>query len=199
MAANAVAIKRLASEFVKLVDDPVPGIVARPVDEAAMAGRWSFALLGPPDSAYEGGVFTGFLDFPSDYPHSPPRMKFDPPITHPNVYATGERKGEVCISILHAGEDRYGYERLEERWSPVHGVRSILLSVTTMLADVNIESPANIDAAKLYSRDRPAFQAVVRWEVERSLGLAGGGSGRGATSAAATGGGAGGGGGGHRR
>lgn len=185
--ANAVAIKRLTSEFMKLVDDPVPGIVARPVDEAAMGGRWSFALVGPPDSAYEGGVFTGFLDFPADYPHSPPKMRFDPPITHPNVYATGDRRGEVCISILHAGADRYGYERLEERWSPVHGVRSILLSVTTMLADVNIESPANIDAAKLYSRDRPAFQAVVRAEVERSLGLGGAGGGGGGARAAAGG------------
>lgn len=56
--------------------------------------------------------------------------------------------GNVCISILHEpGDDRYGYEKPEERWLPVHTVETILLSVISMLADPNYESPANVDAA----------------------------------------------------
>jgi ubiquitin-protein ligase len=36
--------------------------------------------------------------------------------------------GEVCISILHPpGEDKWGYEKASERWTPVHTVESILL------------------------------------------------------------------------
>ena len=51
-------------------------------------------------------------------------------------------------SILHApGEDSYGYEAAAERWRPIHTAESILLSVISMLADPNTESPANIDAA----------------------------------------------------
>ena len=51
-------------------------------------------------------------------------------------------------SILHApGEDVHGYESAEERWRPIHTAESILLSIISMLADPNIESPANIDAA----------------------------------------------------
>lgn len=42
---------------------------------------------------------------------------------------------------------RWGYERPEERWLPVHTVETILLSVISMLADPNFESPANVDAA----------------------------------------------------
>lgn len=45
------------------------------------------------------------------------------------------------------GEDKYGYERPEERWLPVHTVETILLSVISMLSDPNDQSPANIDAA----------------------------------------------------
>ena len=58
------------------------------------------------------------------------------------------KEGDVCISILHEpGEDRYGYEKPEERWLPIHTVESILLSVISMIAGPNDESPANVDAA----------------------------------------------------
>ena len=54
----------------------------------------------------------------------------------------------MCISILHdPGEDKFGYERPEERWLPIHTVTTIMMSVISMLADPNDESPANIDAA----------------------------------------------------
>lgn len=58
------------------------------------------------------------------------------------------KTGDVCISILHdPGEDKYGYERPEERWLPIHTVETIMVSVISMLADPNDESPANLDAA----------------------------------------------------
>jgi ubiquitin-conjugating enzyme E2 G1 len=54
----------------------------------------------------------------------------------------------VCISILHPpGDDKYGYEKAEERWLPVHTAETILLSVISMLSDPNDQSPANIEAA----------------------------------------------------
>lgn len=56
--------------------------------------------------------------------------------------------GNVCISILHEpGDDKYGYEKASERWLPIHTVETILVSVISMLADPNDESPANVDAA----------------------------------------------------
>lgn len=54
----------------------------------------------------------------------------------------------MCISILHEpGDDKWGYEKASERWLPVHTVETILISVISMLADPNDESPANVDAA----------------------------------------------------
>ncbi len=54
----------------------------------------------------------------------------------------------MCISILHEpGEDKWGYEKPEERWLPIHTVETIAISVISMLADPNDESPANVDAA----------------------------------------------------
>lgn len=66
-----------------------------------------------------------------------------------NLYSfTVDKNGDVCISILHEpGDDKFGYEKASERWLPVHTVETILISVISMLADPNDESPANVDAA----------------------------------------------------
>ena len=57
-------------------------------------------------------MFRATMRFPSDYPLSPPKLRFTTPLWHPNIYGPGARAGEVCISILHApGNDQFGYER----------------------------------------------------------------------------------------
>jgi len=43
-------------------------------------------------------------------------------------------------------------ERAEERWRPILGVESIIVSVISMLSDPNDDSPANIDAAVSFDR-----------------------------------------------
>jgi ubiquitin-protein ligase len=116
-----------------------------------------------------GGFFRAQLTFPPEYPHLPPKLRFIPPpqIFHPNVYPNGE----VCISILHPPEeDKYGYESAAERWSPVQTPESILLSVISMLSSPNDESPANVDAAKLWREDEKEFKRRCRRIVRESLG-----------------------------
>ncbi len=79
--------------------------------------------------------------------------------------------GTVCISILHPPEeDKYGYEHLNERWSPVQTPETILISVISMLSDPNDESPADPDAALLWRDNRKEFGRRVRKCVRTSLG-----------------------------
>lgn len=44
----------------------------------------NFMLRGPEGTPFEGGVFAARLNFPSDYPLSPPKMQFLTEIFHPN-------------------------------------------------------------------------------------------------------------------
>ena len=127
---------------------------------------WELMIVGPPDTLYEGGFFQCKLEFPSDFPSLPPVMTFKTPIWHPNVYESGV----VCISILHPpGEDRYNeLETAAERWRPILGVESIIVSVISMLSDPNDDSPANIDAAVMWRNDKAAFKKKVRDIVRRS-------------------------------
>ncbi|KAL4999987.1 ubiquitin-conjugating enzyme/RWD-like protein [Aspergillus recurvatus] len=118
-------------------------------------------------NAVLGGFFRARLSFPPEYPHMPPKMKFEPPLFHPNIYPNGE----VCISILHPPEeDKYGYESAAERWSPVQTPETILISVISMLSSPNDESAANVEAARLWRDDPKEFKRRVRKCVRESLG-----------------------------
>lgn len=64
-----------------------------------------------------------------------------------------------------------GYECSSERWSPVQSVEKILLSVISMLAEPNVESGANVDAAKMWREDRDQFNRIADHLVRKSLGL----------------------------
>eukprot|EP01121_Diplochlamys_sp_Union-15-3_P000604 TRINITY_DN1051_c0_g2_i1.p1 TRINITY_DN1051_c0_g2~~TRINITY_DN1051_c0_g2_i1.p1 ORF type:complete len:170 (-),score=19.76 TRINITY_DN1051_c0_g2_i1:80-589(-) len=162
---ESTAALLLSKQLRELQKSPVEGFSAGLVDDSNLF-EWQICIVGPTDTLYEGGMFNAILTFPPDYPNMPPKMRFTTSIWHPNVY----ENGEVCISILHPpGEDKYGYEKASERWLPIHGVESILISVISMLSDPNDQSPANIEAAKQWRNDKNAFKKKVRVCVERSL------------------------------
>ncbi|KAL2810003.1 hypothetical protein BJX63DRAFT_423369 [Aspergillus granulosus] len=147
-------------------DKDIPGISCGLVDNNVF--EWEVMLMISDDvKLYGGGFFRARLSFPSEYPHMPPKMKFESPLFHPNIYPNGE----VCISILHPPEeDKYGYESAAERWSPVQTPETILLSVISMLSSPNDESPANVEAARLWREDPKEFKKRVRQCVRESLG-----------------------------
>ncbi|KAK8167665.1 ubiquitin-conjugating enzyme/RWD-like protein [Phyllosticta citrichinensis] len=146
-------------------DKDIPGISVGLVDNNVF--EWEVMLMISDDCKfYGGGFFRARLSFPSEYPLLPPKMKFETPIFHPNIYPSGE----VCISILHPpGDDKYGYESASERWSPVQTPETILLSVISMLSSPNDESPANVEAGRLWREDSKEFKKRVRKCVRDSL------------------------------
>ncbi|KAL3318605.1 Ubiquitin-conjugating enzyme E2 G2 [Cichlidogyrus casuarinus] len=154
-------------EYQQLVKNPTEGIVAGPADDNDYF-KWEAYVRGPPDTPFEGGVFKAELIFPPKYPISPPKMRFLSKIFHPNIY----EDGRVCISILHEPtEDPTGYESVQERWSPILSVEKILVSVISMLAQPNVESPANVEAARCYRENREEFNRIAKSHVAQSLGM----------------------------
>jgi len=155
----------LTKQLGELNKNPVEGFSAGLIDDEDIY-NWEVLIIGPTDTYFEGGFFKTHLTFPRDYPVNPPKMKFVSEIWHPNIDA---KSGDVCISILHApGEDKYGYERPEERWLPIHTVETIIMSVISMLSEPNDESPANIDAAKDWRENREDFRKKVAKCVRKS-------------------------------
>lgn len=181
-----VAFKRLTKEYQDLTKDAPEGIIAGPRSEDDYF-NWIAMFSGPEGTPFEGGVFEAELKFPEDYPLKPPEMRFLDRMWHPNgIFAsskdllTGSEAndilvypdGKVCISILHpAGDDPNHYELASERWSPIQSVEKILISVMSLLAEPNDESPANIEAAKMWRDRRDEYEKTVRKYMKQSLGI----------------------------
>lgn len=66
---------------------------------------------------YEGLRYRLSLEFPAGYPYQAPRVKFVTPCFHPNV----DEQGHICLDIL------------KDKWSALYDVRSILLSIQSLL------------------------------------------------------------------
>lgn len=150
-----------------MLKNPTEGILAGPASEDNFF-EWEALIEGPPGTPFEFGVFVATLSFPRNYPLSPPKMQFKSTLFHPNIYTDGR----VCISILHqAGEDPTGYETASENWNPVQTVEKILLSVLSMIAAPNDQSPANVDAAKMWRNNREEFNKMADKCVRMTLSL----------------------------
>jgi len=150
----AIAAVKISKDLKMMKEDPVEGIYCELVDDSNLFD-WRIYIEGPGDSPYQGGIFQAKMEFPKDYPMSPPKLRFVSEFWHPNVYPDGR----VCISILHPpGEDALNPdERPEERWLPTQTVSTIMLSVISMLNAPNINSPANVDASVEWRDQRPRF------------------------------------------
>ncbi|XP_039251928.1 ubiquitin-conjugating enzyme E2 R2-like [Styela clava] len=158
--------KILGAELAKMHEQPVEGFAIRLVDSNLY--DWHVALFGPPNTLYQGGYFKAHMKFPMDYPYSPPSFRFLSKMWHPNIY----ENGEVCISILHPPvDDPQSGELPSERWNPTQNVRTILLSVISLLNEPNTFSPANVDASVQYRKWKDSkgkekeYEAIVRKQV----------------------------------
>ncbi|XP_071964310.1 ubiquitin-conjugating enzyme E2 R2-like [Antedon mediterranea] len=145
---SASALRALSLEYRKLQEEPVEGFNVKLADESNLF-IWNVVIFGPPETLYEGGYFKAMMAFPPGYPYYPPTFKFLTKMWHPNIYETGD----VCISILHPPvDDPQSGELPSERWNPTQSVRTILLSVISLLNEPNTFSPANVDASVMYRK-----------------------------------------------
>ena len=127
-------------------------ISASPINDANLL-EWKACIFGPSNSAFESGVFNLRLSFPITYPDQPPKVRFISPIFHPNVY----KDGQICIDIL------------QSKWSPAYTITTLITSLTSLLTDPNINSPANTDAAYVYVHNRKEYKRKVRRCISESL------------------------------
>jgi len=80
--------------------------------------EWLFAISGPPDSEFAGGVYLGRILLPPEYPMKPPAFVF---LTPNGRFETGAR---VCLSIS---------QHHPEEWQPSWGVRTALTALQAFL------------------------------------------------------------------
>ncbi|KAJ8284153.1 hypothetical protein COCON_G00030030 [Conger conger] len=148
---SGIALSRLAQERKAWRKDHPFGFVAVPTknpDGTMNLMNWECAIPGKKGTPWEGGLFKLRMLFKDDYPSSPPKCKFEPPLFHPNVYPSGT----VCLSILEEDKD----------WRPAITIKQILLGIQELLNEPNIQDPAQAEAYTIYCQNRVEYEKRSR-------------------------------------
>ncbi|KAM6577627.1 hypothetical protein CsatB_029464 [Cannabis sativa] len=137
-------LKRLQSELMALMMGGDPGVSAFPEEDNIFC--WKGTITGSKETVFEGTEYRLSLSFSNDYPFKPPKVKFETSCFHPNV----DVYGNICLDIL------------QDKWSSAYDVRTILLSIQSLLGEPNISSPLNTQAAQLWSNQEEYRKTVEK-------------------------------------
>jgi ubiquitin-protein ligase len=113
------------------------------------------AIIGPAGTPYADCPLIYELEYPKDYPHSPPNVKF---ITsdgatrfHPNMYVDGK----VCLSILGTWTG--------PKWSPILTTTNIMETIESLLDENPLRNePGDRETLTLESSRAKVYADVVR-------------------------------------
>lgn len=134
----ALLNKRIQQEIKDINENPITNCSAGPYNDNDIT-RWKAVIIGPEGTPYHSGVFELEVQFTSEYPFKPPKIKFITPIYHCNI----NKQGGICLDILR-----------DNTWSPALTVSKVLLSICSLLSDPNPKDPLVPEIAELYIKDR---------------------------------------------
>jgi ubiquitin-protein ligase len=118
-------IQRLLKDVKHIIKNPLTdqGIYYIHDDTNMMKGY--AMIVGPSDTPYFGGFYFFEFTYPSDYPHSPPKVKYctngEKIRFNPNLYTCGK----VCISLLNTWKG--------DQWTSCQTITTVLLTLCTLL------------------------------------------------------------------
>lgn len=112
--------------------------------------KWIIIMKGPVNSPYENGTFHLSIEFPANYPFSPPLINFITRIYHCNI----NNSGGICLDIL------------KDQWSPALTVNKVLLSIISLLNDPNPDDPLVPEIAEVYLKDREKYTENAKRHTE---------------------------------
>ncbi|CAG9310517.1 unnamed protein product [Blepharisma stoltei] len=141
-----VALERLLSEFLSLKNSDADNhVIVHMLNNDVF--HWYGAILGPESTPYEGGYFLYHIEFPQDYPSSPPDFYFITPMFHPNIRSDGR----VCCEVF-----------TTERWQSTISVRAIFSYIIGLLNEPRPQAGYIGEATELCETNKAAYNQKVR-------------------------------------
>ena len=122
-------------------------------------------IIGPKDTPYENGILYFKIQFPTNYPFSPPKVNYISSSKyriHPNLYVgkpSEDFKGKVCLSILNTWSG--------PKWTTVMHIGSVLVSIQSLLDENPLRNEPGFEKEK--SLRNTNYNRVVEYDTYQQL------------------------------
>ncbi|CAA0834258.1 Ubiquitin-conjugating enzyme E2 32 [Striga hermonthica] len=143
------SVKRILQEFKEMQSNPSDDFMSLPLEENIF--EWQFAIRGPRDSEFEGGIYHGRIQLPADYPFNPPSFM----LLTPN--GRFETQTKICLSISN---------HHPEHWQPSWSVRTALVALIAFMPT----SPNGALGSLDYSKEERRALAIKSREAAPTFG-----------------------------
>ena len=160
------AIKRIAIRDMREVDKMnlnELGIYVHFNEENIME---AYALIiGPKDTPYENGILYFNINFPSNYPFSPPKVQYYSTSKyriHPNLYVGRSHNnflGKVCLSAINTWSG--------PKWTSIMHIGSVLLSIQSLLDNNPLHNEPGFENEKGKRND--IYNEIVEYDTYQQL------------------------------
>ncbi|KAL1953648.1 hypothetical protein VTO42DRAFT_2397 [Malbranchea cinnamomea] len=111
-------------------------------------GFWKVVLQGPPESAYEDGVFLLYVEIGSEFPRKPPTARFITPVLHPNI----TKHGRVCHPIF------------DREWTPQTRVFQVLQHLYGILMSIEARDAVDpLSSLRFWTDPKQGRKEVKRY------------------------------------
>lgn len=146
----------LKEQWIKWRKNPLLGFVAKPsknIDGTSNLFEWDCEIPGKDGTLWAGGVYKLKMIFDNNYPDTPPKCRFCPPLFHPNVFVSGT----ICLSLL----------TKDKGWRRECTIKDILLGIQTLLTEPNFHDPAQSEAYVVYCMSKALYERRVLDQAKR--------------------------------
>ncbi|KAL3131774.1 hypothetical protein ABBQ38_007491 [Trebouxia sp. C0009 RCD-2024] len=125
------AVKRIMQEMREIQRETSGEIMAEALEDNIF--EWHFAIRGPPDTEFEGGIYHGRIILPPEYPFKPPSFIM---ISASGRFETGVK---ICLSMS---------SHHPEHWQPSWSVRVALVALIAFLPTSGQGAIGSLDFSK---------------------------------------------------
>ena len=125
----------------------------------------SAIIIGPKDTPYENGILYFIIEFPNNYPFSPPKIGYlshSRHRVHPNLYVGRSHDnyiGKVCLSSINTWSG--------PKWTTVMHIGSILLSIQSLLCNDPLHNEPGFENEKGKRND--TYNLMVEYDTYNHL------------------------------
>ena len=148
----------IKEEFKDIYNNPIGNIgVAVGVEDDNNMFQWNATLQGPKDTSYHGSIFRLDINFPENYPESPPEILFITPIYHLNINSssqTGITVGKVYCNSLN-------------NWKNYFTMRKIFPEIFVLLYKNNPDCGYDSEKNKEFRLNRLLFEQKVKYFTKK--------------------------------